>query len=183
MRLGKAKDLIWMLLDEYSTGGAVERDEDIALRIPAMLDARCKYLSTIKMITETYTVPLRAADKPQAYEMPANFYRPHQLWADNVPIACGTWRKDSLILPGDESREIIVEYYAYHPDITDETPDDTELQLDDEAAKCACYFAAADLLMVDLFYDNARLLAEANRMMERLQTEAYPQQVIVHLLD
>ena len=179
MELGEAKDRVRKILDEHSSGGKVEQDQDIELRLNALFDSQQKRLATVRKIIKTYEVPLQAGASPQVYAMPEDFYRPFRLWADNMQIGRGTWRGKSLILPGDEQRDIVVEYYAFPSAITDSTPDSYQLELDEDAAVCACYFVAVDVALVDLVIDSGKILQLANQMLEGLHKDAEPQQAVI----
>ncbi len=50
---------------------------------------------------------------------------------------------------------MILQYYAYPPEITDDTPDDTALELDRDTAQVLPYTVAADLLKADPSADYA----------------------------
>ena len=171
MKFGEAKNLIWKILDEYSSNGQVQVDDDYRLRMADVLNAQMKRLATVAKVTKAYTVPTVVSDRPQAYPMPDDFYQLNQLWADMKPIGRGQWLGEQLVLPGNEKREIIVDYYAFPADVTDDTPDETKLDLRDDACVCACYFAAAGLTLADLVVDSGKILAVANQMLETMRKD------------
>ena len=179
MNLGEVKDRVRKLLDEHSSGGTVERDQDIEQRLNALIDNQQKRMAALKRVIKEYPIPLVQGASPKAYPMPNNFYRPHRLWADNKQIGRGTWRGKSLILPGDESREIVVEYFAFPASIGEDTPDDHDLEIDEDAAVCLCYFVAADIALVDLVIDSSKILAVATRLLDQLYLDEEPQQAII----
>ena len=170
MNYGEAKLLIWKILDEHSSGGAIEHDPDLELRMAAALSSQMVSLSTVRPIRRTYTPSYLQSEDAVTVPMPEDFFEPVRLWADGMPIARGTWQGNSLILLPGESRSITVEYYAYPPTVSDQTPDETELALDEDAAACACYWTAAVLSMADPVTDSGRIGQMARAMEERLRT-------------
>ena len=71
MTLGEAKNKVYMLLDEHSTGGEVEHDEDIEKKMTAFFDTAQKTLAQLRRIVREYVLPLEAGRT--AYEMPPDF--------------------------------------------------------------------------------------------------------------
>lgn len=171
MKFGEAKDLIWKILDEHSSGGAVEHDPDLALRMAAALNSQLISLATVRRIRRTYEPTYHQSEEAVIVPMPGDFFEPLRLWADGSPIARGTWQGNSLVLQPGESRSITVEYYAYPPTVSDQTPDGTELELDEDAAACACYWTAAALSLADPVVDSGRIGQLAKAMEDRLRTD------------
>ena len=73
-----------------------------------------------------------------------------------------------MIIPETDRAEIIVEYYAIPKTITDETPDDEEFEIEDDAAQCMPFFVAAQQLAVDLVVETGTLLNLYDRMVMNL---------------
>ena len=174
MQLGEAKKKVWILLDEHTNQGMIDHDADIEAKLAQLFDVQQKRLAQKKKIVNTYQVPLVYGAGMMAYPMPSDFYRLKRLWVDGVPVARGLWRGNSLVMNCSESHEVIVEYYAYPADVGDDTPDNYELEIDEDAAICACYFVAADVLASDLVVDNGKLMAQAVALEQALNAEPEP---------
>lgn len=166
MTLAQAKTAILRLMDEYSVRGIISDDPDLAPRLTAALDAGQKQLAAIKRIVKCYDLPL--VPGVSEYPMPADFMAPCRVLADRCPTGAGRWRGSVLILPEDESRDIQVEYFALPPDITDATPDSTELALPADAQTALLYWTAAQLLMTDPAADCAPLLSVYQSLVKNL---------------
>lgn len=179
MKLGEAKALIWCILDEHSSGGIVEHDQDIALRIPAMLHSQLRRLSTRVEIPKVYILPSydRTDGKPQAFPMPEDFFRLRHVWADMEQVSRGTWLGNAIVIPATETRKILIEYAAFPPAIDEDSPDDLELELREDACICACYFTAGALVLADVIVDSNRILAMASQLLEELDKEREPGEV------
>ena len=60
MTLGEAKNKVYMLLDEHSTGGEIEHDRDLELKMVYFFDIAQKMLAQVRKIPRWKTV--RPAD-------------------------------------------------------------------------------------------------------------------------
>ena len=153
MTLGEAKNKVYMLLDEYSTGGEIEHDRDMELKMVYFFDIAQKMLAQVRKIPRAKTI--RPFGGREEYPMPADFRSVCRIWRDGR-IATGRyhWRRGRLVVPpGDGAKEILVEYFAYPPNIPPDAADDYEFALAEDAAECMPYFVAAQHLLPDLVLD------------------------------
>jgi hypothetical protein len=169
VNLAEAKRKVLMILDEYSSNGALSLDADIEIKMNGFFDMACQDVSRIKGIVRRFVVPLvdDGFDYVE-YAMPVDFDRLIRVWADLQPEARGRWLGKSLILPGSERRKIEVEYLAHPPRIMEDTPDDYELELEEDAQQCLVLYVAAQQLASDLVVDNSRLWQQYREALSRL---------------
>ena len=151
MTLGEAKNKVYMLLDEHSTGGEVEHDEDIEKKMTAFFDTAQKTLAQLRRIVREYVLPLEAGRT--AYEMPPDFSAPYRVWADGRIARSLRWRAGKLVVPEGYAAEVTVEYFAVPETIPENAPDSYEFTLDAEACECMPYYVAAQQLLPDLVLD------------------------------
>ncbi len=153
MTLGEGKEKVYMLLDEHSTGGAVEHDPDVELKMVRFFDTAQKMLAQIKKIVKTKRIVPQPGQTE--YAMPMDFRNVYRVWRDGVPATARYhWRRSRLMVPaGDGAKEILVEYYAFPPSIPTDAGDDYEFPLAEDAAECMPYFVAAQQLLPDLVLD------------------------------
>ena len=167
MTFGEGKDKVYMLLDEHSAGGSVDHDEDIEMKMAGFFDICQKNLAQIRRIVKTETIQ-REPGKT-LYEMPKNFGTLRRIWRDGFAVTKRyKWMAGKMIIPETDRAEIIVEYYAIPKTITDETPDDEEFEIADDAAQCMPFFVAAQQLAVDLVVETGTLLNLYDRMVMNL---------------
>lgn len=163
MTLKEAKDKTYMLLDEHSSGGEIEHDEDIEAKMTAFFDIAQKNLSRIRRIRKTFAV--RRVSGRTAYAMPADFSDLCRVWRDGRPATNAyLFRAGKLLVPErDRSADIVVEYFAVPGTIGADTPDDYEFEIDEAACECMPYFVAAQQLLPDLVMDYGAMLAMYDR--------------------
>ena len=172
MTLGEGKEKVYMLLDEYSSGGAVTRDDDIALKMARFFDIAQKHVAQIRRIRRSFAV--EREDDVSEYAMPADFLKLIAVWRDGKRWRGYRWKAGKLIIPeGDAAETIEIEYFALPETITDETEDSYEFEVREEAANALPFFVAAQQLITDLVIDYAGLYAIYNNMLGLLaQQEA-----------
>jgi len=156
--LGEGKEKVYMLLDEHSTGGTVEHDPDVELKMVRFFDTAQKMLSQIRKIVKTRRI-LPEKGKTE-YLMPPDFRSVYRIWADGRAATNRYhWRRGRLIVPsGDRTGEILVEYYAYPGDIPPDAGDDYEFEIAPDAAECMPFYVAAQHLLPDLVLDYGVML-------------------------
>ena len=169
MTLGEAKDKVYMLLDEHSTGGAVEHDADIERKMTAFFDTAQKQLAQIKRIPREYV--FRPVREKREYAMPRDFSVLRRVWADgrNVTLAL-RWAGDRLIVPAGFAKEISVEYFAHPETIPADAPDGYEFEIAPDACECMPYYVAAQHLLPDLVTDYGAMLKMYENAVENLHT-------------
>ena len=170
MTMGEAKEKVYMLLDEHSTGGVVEHDPDLELKMVRFFDTAQKLLSQIKKIVRIRRV-IPEAGRTE-YLMPTDFRSVYRVWADGVNATSRYhWRRGRLVVPlDDRAKEILVEYYALPGAIAPDAPDDYEFELDEAACQCLPYYVAAQQLLPDLVMDYSVYLTMYNMMVSQLDT-------------
>ena len=162
MTLGEAKDKVYMLLDEHSTGGDIEHDEDIEKKMTAFFDIAQKLVSQVRKIRRTKTV--RPEPGKTEYLMPTDFQSVSRIWRDGrIATNRYHWRRGRLIVPaGDGARELLVEYRAMPASIPADAPDDYAFELDEAACQCLPYYVAAQQLLPDTVMDYSAMLQMFN---------------------
>lgn len=169
MTLGEAKAKVYMLLDEYSTGGVVEEDEDMELKMTAFFDIAQKELASIKKIMRVHRVE-REAGRTE-YEMPENFSALFRIWENGEDETRKyRWRGGMLQIPETIRGEVEVEYYAMPKTIPEDAPDEYEFEIADDAAQCMPFYVAAQQLLTDIVTDSAALLNIYYRKLSMLTT-------------
>lgn len=159
MTVGEAKARVRMLLDAYTSAGQPLEDRDLEARLPAALDGAQKHLAALKPIRRIYQVPVTSGTAgPVPYAMPRDFMTPVRVLADWEPVP-GRFVGRSLLLDGDETRSIRVEYDAVPKTIGAETPDSAVLELEEDACACLPVYAAATLATGDPACDGTGLMA------------------------
>lgn len=81
------------------------------------------------------------------YPAPKDYYRFGRVLRDGQPCEGYRWYLDgNLSIPNEETGVYVLEYGAYPAAIGENTPDDTELEVEDCAQRLLPYYAAAMLL-------------------------------------
>ena len=169
MTLGEAKANVYMLLDEYSNGGAVEEDEDLEMKMTAFFDIAQKELASIKKIMRVYRVE-REAGKTE-YEMPEDFSALFKIWENGENATRQyNWRGGKLQIPESVRGEVEVEYYAMPKTIPENAPDEYKFEIAEDAAQCMPFYVAAQQLLTDIVTDSAALLNIYYRKLSMLTT-------------
>lgn len=162
MTLGEGKEKVLMLLDEYSSGGEITTDEDIMNKMNRFFDIAQKDMANYKHIIRTVEIELAAGQS--LFPLPGDCMRPFRIWRKGVltnryPIVSG-----SILTDGSESGTLLLEYFALPATINNDTPDDYEFEVSEDAANCLPFFVAAQQLIVDLVVDYSALYGLYNAM-------------------
>lgn len=171
MTLGEAKDKVYMLLDEHSTGGEIEHDRDLERKMAYFFDIAQKLLSQVRRLPRSKTV--RPVSGRAEYLMPEDFRSVCRIWRDGR-IVTGRyhWRRGRLVTyPEDVGHELLVEYYAMPAAIPADAPDDYEFELDEAACQCLPYYVAAQQLLPDLVMDYGAMLKMFNQAVGMLAAD------------
>ncbi len=158
MTMGEAKALVYMLLDEYSTGGEVTRDPDMELKMAGFFDIAQKQLARRRRLLRSRK--LRPQPDREEYAMPEDFWQLYRIWLDGKP-ATGRyrWRGNRLLVPArDAGRELLVEYFAMPATIPADAGDEYAFELPEDACACMPYYVAAQQLLPDLVLDYSAML-------------------------
>ncbi len=166
MTLGEGKRKVYMLLDEYSSGGAVTEDADIEAKMADFFDIAQKQVSEIKKIRRMHIVERVAGQT--VYPMPKDFLKLVRVWKGDMVTKALRWKGNSIIIPENEKAPIEIEYFAMPTTIAPGTPDDYEFEVGEDAAKALPYFVASQQLVADLVMDYGALYAIYQNMLGTL---------------
>jgi len=169
--LGEAKEKVYMLLDEHSTGGEVEHDADVEMKMVRFFDMAQKQLSQIKKILKVRKITPQAGKT--TYPMPADFRAVYRIWRDGKAVTSRyRWMGGkTLIIPEREAGQLITVEYIANPDtIEPDADDDYEFEIAEDAAECMPYYVAAQHLLPDLVMNYEGMLQMYNHAVSLLDT-------------
>ena len=161
MTLREGKKKVYEIIDEYSSGGEITRDADIEAKMADLFDIAQKELAQHCPIVKLYA-PEEAAEE---LEMPGDFLRLRTLWRNGRPYRAYRWKAGKLLTGGGD---VEIEYVANPATVNDETPDNYEFEISDNAAQAMPYFVAANQLIVDLVLDYKAIYAIWERKKQEL---------------
>lgn len=165
MTLGEGKRRVYMLLDEYSSGGAVQADPDIEAKMADFFDMAQKQAAEIKKIRRSTF--LKKDPETGLYPLPGDCMKLICLWKDGS--ACRRWSLRGGMLKAEGGAETLeIEYFAIPATIGPGTSDDYEFELSEDAAKALPYFVASQQLISDLVMDYAGLYGMYQAMLSTL---------------
>ena len=145
MTLGDGKRKVYMLLDEYGTGGSV--DEDLEAKMNDFFDTAQKDVAKISKIIRT--IELSGEGR---HSMPKDFIAVHRIWRDGKNVTRrSTWRAGALILRENETVEL--DYFAMPKTINEETDDSWEFEVAEDACEAMPFYVAGMVLSSDLVQD------------------------------
>ena len=165
MTLGQAKSAAMMLIDQYTPDSPPTDDEETLSKLNCLVELAQVQLCQIKK-KERRCVLLESQGTvdPETgmltFALPKDFYQLRRVtMADTGQEAWAEIYGDTLETQAGHGT-MILQYYAYPPEITDDTPDDTALELDRDTAQVLPYTVAADLLKADPSADYASFEAK-----------------------
>jgi len=179
MTLGEGKRKVLMLIDEYSSGGVTQVDEDLNVRMADFFDLAQKDVASRKRMIRSFVpeAPREEGEEPVlpipervACPAPENFNQVFRVWRDGRLTKAYPWSGRCILLPEEDVGRVVVEYFAVPGTIPQDAGDDYEFEVDEDAAACMPYFVAAQQLIVDLVVDYQPLLDLYERMTARLDT-------------
>ena len=178
MTLEENKKIALALIEEYSpTNKMLTDDEDISTRLNLVYSPNYQELSQNKKILKTKTLREITGKTSEGYEelsLPSNMYQLKRVVALNKNnIEVGADYKiigKKIYVSKNSDARYILEYYAYPTIITDTTPDDFYLEIDQDVQLILPYAVANDILKVDPSSDYTAFLAEYKRKIEILDT-------------
>ena len=177
MTLRENKKIALALIEEYTKGQEqLTDDTDIQDRINLLYAPAYQELSQNKKIIKTKVLKeIGEATDEDGYEemsMPATLYQYKKIVA---------WDKDGNTVTPDykilgkkiyikrsSDYQYILEYYAYPTVITETTPDDFELEIDQDVQLILPYQVANDILKVDPSADYSAFEREYQRKLQLL---------------
>lgn len=173
MTLEENKKITLGLIEEYSPNNQyLTDDEDIRDRLNLVYAPNYQHLSTIKKILKTKTITIsETEDSTGEYSLPFDMYQFKRiigLDSNNEEIS-PTYKiiGKKIYIKQNEGRYII-EYYAYPTDITTNTSNNFELELDQDAQNVLPYLVANDILKVDPSADYTAFYKEYQNRVEVL---------------
>ncbi|MBR3850078.1 MAG: hypothetical protein IKM36_06285 [Oscillospiraceae bacterium] len=146
---------VYMLLDEYSSGGSISEDPDIALKMRDFFDIAQKDMANFKRIIREVTIDVGDAT---VYELPSDCAKVFRVWIGGVLSNRYVIRSGGISFPSSIPGTVTVEYFALPETISSKTPNDYVFEVSEEAAQCLPFFVAAQNLMADLVVDYSAFL-------------------------
>ena len=150
MTLGDAKRKVFMLLDEYSSGGEVTEDEDIALKMADFFDMAQKDIIQYQPIVRRASVTL---DGTGSQELPADVACVTRITKDGARTSRYEIVDGKLLYAAGDTSVIVLDYEAEPQRVTPETSDDYEFEVSENAANCLPFFVAGQQVFADLVQD------------------------------
>lgn len=182
MTLGEGKRKVLMLMDEYSSGGALTTDKDIDLRMADFFDLAQKDVAGVKRIVRSFVPAAVGGDGVLRVQeaapygdvvvcpVPEDFGQVFRVWRDGRITNRYAWRGAAVLLPPADVGRVVVEYFAVPKAIPHDAKDEYKFEVAEDAAACMPYFVAAQQLIVDLVVDASPLLALYDRSKSMLDT-------------
>ncbi|MBQ7567068.1 MAG: hypothetical protein IJT18_08100 [Oscillospiraceae bacterium] len=165
MTLGDGIRKVYMLLDEYSSGGVVTVDPDIEKKMADFFDVAQKDVAGYKRIIKEQTIPLESGTSE--YPLPNDLSKIFRVWVDGELTNRYVQKPGVISFPDTGSgthSTATVEYFAVPATITQSTPEDYVFEVCEEAANCMPFFVAAQNLMPDLVVDYSAFLQQYYQM-------------------
>lgn len=165
MTLGEGKRKVWLLLDEYSSGGVPVRDADIEAKMNDFFDIAQQDMAQWRPILRRAAV---TQDGTGNQALPPDVARVLRIAGEG---ARETEALDGrLLYPAGGRAALTLEYVALPAKITPETGDDYVFEVGEEAAQCLPFFVAAQQLIADLTVDHRafyELYLQMKRQLDR----------------
>ena len=163
MTLGDGKRKVCKLLDEYGFGGSV--DEDLDAKMNDFFNMAQIKVAKISRILRTVSLSGEGS-----HPMPKDFLAVQRIWKNgrNVTNKC-RWRGGELVLGRGESLEL--DYYAVPKTIDEDTGDEWEFEVREDACEAMTLYVAGLALSADLVQDAQiyfDLYAEAEKNLSSL---------------
>lgn len=169
MTLGEGKKKVYELLDEYSSGGEITVDDDIELKLADFFDMAQKRVAQVKRILAIKEIKRR--DGVTEYAMPSGFGSLYRVWRDGQVTNRYRWKQGKIVIPEDDSAaKIEIEYFKIPDTINADMDDETEFEVDEDAAQAMPYYVAAQHLFPDLVVDYGAYMQEFNSILASLDT-------------
>lgn len=150
MTLGDGKRKVLMLLDEYSSGGTIETDEDIAYKMNDFFDIAQKDAATWQPITRRAAEEL---DGTGEQTLPSDVLRVVRIRRNGSKARDVEVIDGKLVYPAGDTSTLTLDYIAMPETITPETEDTYVFEISEQAANCLPFFVAAQQLIPELVVD------------------------------
>lgn len=150
MTLADGKRKVLMLLDEYSSGGEIELDEDIDLKMNDFFDIAQKDMAQWQPIIRRSSVTL---DGTGEQALPEDVSRVLGIRKNGIRARDYEVIDGKLVYAAGDTSTLTLDYFALPETITPETPDEYVFEISEDAANCLPFFVAAQQLIPDLVID------------------------------
>ena len=175
MTLGQAKNMAMKLMDEYMVDSPPTDDEETLAKLNAMFQAAQIFVCTVKPIKKNFTIDHAESNTVfNEYDLPGDFYQAFLIRdMDGNGYSHVEFHPPKILVTDKKAKQIRVDYYAYPQEITDETPDDYEFELEQDAQQVLPYAVVADLLKTDPSADYTTFEVKFNNMVANLNPSSY----------
>jgi len=174
MTLSQIKELAVKLIDEYSNNANITDDEDIRLKLNGLCNLGQIELSLIKKIKKTYEFVINevAETEFRTIELPEDYMEENKLryYTTNNTLLNYYVQDNKLKIHKDCLGNFEFEYFAKPQEITNETDDDYELEIDLIAQQVLPYYVASDVLKSDVSANYTAFEAKYNAKLEILMS-------------
>ena len=171
MTLGDGKRKVLMLLDEYSSGGALTVDSDINHKMADFFDMAQKDVAKIKPVYRQESFVLEQEDREQTVSLPGDCAAAFRLWKNGAVVPMPAVRGKFLVFPAGAAGDFVLEYKAVPKTIGAETPDEYVFEVDEAAADCMPFYVASMQLIPDLVVDYGGFWSIYQNMLAMLDTK------------
>lgn len=177
MTLGENKKITLALIEEYAPNNQyLTDDEDIRARLNLVYAPAYQELSQEKKIIKTKVLKEISEDGTgyEEYSLPSNMYQQKRVIAmdeENNQVAPDYYTLGNKIYINRASNyKYMLEYFAYPSVITEETDNDFQLEIDQDAQLILPYPVANDILKADPSADYTAFYTEYMRKMQSWDT-------------
>ncbi len=172
MTLSQIKELAVKLIDEYSNNSNLTDDEDIRLKLNGLCNLGQIELSLIKKIKKTYEFSIDEESETEynVIALPENYMEENRMryYSSNGSLLNYYIQDNKLKIHKDCLGNFEFEYFAKPQEITNETDDGYELEIDLEAQQVLPYYVASDILKSDVSANYTAFEAKYNAKLEIL---------------
>ena len=158
MTLEEGKRKVYMLLDEYSSGGAITPDADIEAKMADFFDTAQKLVTAIKPIRRVAEI-VRTEGQTE-YALPADCRKLVCIRRGGKRTRRYAWHGTKLVIPAGETETVEAEYFAWPETLGPDTPDSYVFEAAEDAAQACCFYVASQQLISDLVLDYTALRNE-----------------------
>ena len=180
MTYGECKRQILALIEEYSPNvDNYTEDEDIAIRMPFLVDLAYQELAQSKKIIATKIYPEIAdenkSDRFTAYMLPSDLYQAKNIYLldkDNKKTNSNYYLmgKNKIYINDKNHGQTVLEYYKYPTVINERTKDSFYLEIDQDVQSILPYKVANDILVTDPSANYTAFATEYQRKLQLLDT-------------
>jgi len=161
MTLEEFKIKVYTLIEEYSENAEdMTEDEDIAAKMNSVVNQVQNEIARFKKINGYTTIDVEKGQEMTLKDIDEQLYQLQLIRGVNTEII-----GDRVIF--DEDGTAKVYYYKYPTQITQDTDDSYEFELDTDALEVMVYGVAADLLKSDVSSNYGKIYADRYREMKQ----------------